>query len=73
VDTDRMPFEIDAPIEPVYTEFRGWKQPITKARAEADLPDELVGYVKFIEQSVGVPVTIISVGPERDATVFRTR
>lgn len=73
VATDRMPFEIDAPIEPVYTEFRGWKQPITKARAEADLPSELVGYVKFIEQTVGVPVTMISVGPERDATVFRTR
>lgn len=67
----QLPFDINASVEPVYREFKGWKTDITQARAEADLPAELMRYIKFIEDETGVPITIVSVGPGRDATVFR--
>ncbi|MDR3188847.1 MAG: adenylosuccinate synthase [Prevotellaceae bacterium] len=69
--TDRYPYEVDAPVEPVYQEFRGWKKPTSGCRTENDLPQELLGYVKFIEQQTGVPVKFISVGPDRSETVLR--
>lgn len=70
-ETNRLPFDIDAPIEPVYKEFKGWQKDITKAKSEADLPKELMDYIRFIEKETGVPITIVSVGPNRDATIFR--
>jgi len=69
--TDQIPFDIDTKIEPVYHEIEGWNKPITGCRKPEDLPEGLISYIKFIEQEVGVTVSIVSVGPERDATVFR--
>lgn len=71
VETQIMPFDIDAKIEPIYKEFKGWNTDITKIRTENDFPVELKEYIKFVERETGVPVTIVSVGPDRDATVFR--
>jgi adenylosuccinate synthase len=70
-ETKRLPFDIDAPIDPIYKEFKGWQTDITKAKSENDLPKELMDYIHFIEKETGVPITIVSVGPNRDATVFR--
>ena len=69
--TDRYPYEVDAPVEPIYREFRGWKKPISSCRTQQDLPQELLDYVTFIEQQTGVPVKFISVGPDRSETVLR--
>ncbi|MDR1341844.1 MAG: adenylosuccinate synthase [Prevotellaceae bacterium] len=69
--TDRYPYEVDMPVEPIYREFKGWKQPISGSRTEKDLPQELMNYVKFIEEQTGVPVKFISVGPDREETVSR--
>lgn len=69
--TDQVPFDVNTKIEPVYTEFKGWKKDITKAKTTADLPLELLEYIKFIEKEVGVPVSIVSVGPDRTQTIFR--
>lgn len=69
--TNTMPFEIDIPIEPIYTEFKGWKADITNMKNENELPAILVDYIKFIEAETGVPIKIVSVGPDRDATVIR--
>ncbi len=68
---DYMPYDIDVDLEPLYKEFKGWKKDITKMRNADELPAELLEYIKFIEDQVGVPVSIVSVGPERDATIFR--
>jgi adenylosuccinate synthase len=68
---DYMPYDIDVDLEPVYREFKGWKTDITKMRNADELPAALLEYIKFIEDEVGVPVSIVSVGPERDATIFR--
>jgi adenylosuccinate synthase len=68
---DYFPYDIEQEIEPVYREFPGWKCDITCKNSEADLPVELMNYIRFIESETGVPVTIVSVGPDRDATIIR--
>ncbi|MCI1780001.1 MAG: adenylosuccinate synthase [Bacteroidales bacterium] len=71
VKSDRVPFDVYADIKPVYKEFKGWKKDLTGVRSENDLPVEFMDYVKFIEDSVNVPVKIISLGPDRDQTIIR--
>ncbi|MCR5003884.1 MAG: adenylosuccinate synthase [Bacteroidales bacterium] len=71
VETDQVPFDISAEIEPVYTEFKGWKQDLSGIRQEKDLPKAFTDYVKFMEDYIGVPVKIISLGPDREATIER--
>lgn len=71
VETDRYPYDVDAKIEPIYKEFKGWKTKISDCRKEGDLPVELMEYVKFIEKETGVPVKLISVGPDREETILR--
>lgn len=68
----RYPFEINEPVTPVYRTFKGWNRSIAGIRNEAELPGELMDYVRFIEQETGVPVKIISVGPDREQTVIRS-
>ena len=69
--TDRFPYDVEAPITPVYEEFRGWKCDLCKCTRYEDFPAEFKTYVEFIEQQTGVPVRIISVGPDRDETIVR--
>ncbi|MCK9304883.1 MAG: adenylosuccinate synthase [Bacteroidales bacterium] len=69
--TDRVPYDINARIEPVYREFRGWKRDLTGIRREDELPVEFMDYLRFIEKETGVPVAIISVGPDREQTIVR--
>lgn len=71
IETDRFPFDTEAEITPVYTEFRGWNQDLTGIREEKDLPQAFTGYIRFIEDYLKVPVRIISLGPDREATIFR--
>lgn len=69
--TYTMPYEIDTPIEPIYKEFKGWKADVTKIKSENELPERLIEYIRFIETETGVPIKIVSVGPNRDATIIR--
>lgn len=71
VETDQVPFDIAAKIEPVYTEFPGWKKDLTGIRKESGLPQEFKNYIKFMEDYLGVPISIISLGPDREATIER--
>ena len=68
---DYFPYEVTGNVEPVYTEFKGWKSDICKVRCYEDFPAEFKAYVEFIEKQTGVPVKIISVGPDRDETIVR--
>jgi adenylosuccinate synthase len=72
-ETQRVPFDIDVPIEPIYTELKGWNTSIEQMRNSNQLPKELNDYIAFIEKEVGVPVSIVSVGPDREATIFRKK
>ena len=68
---DYFPYEVTDNLEPVYTEFKGWKSPISGIRKYEDFPAEFKAYVEFIEEQTGVPVKIISVGPDREETIIR--
>lgn len=71
-ESNEVPFDTFAEIEPVYKEFKGWKRDLTKITDESELPFEFMNYVRFIEKETGVPVKIISVGPDRDQTIIRS-
>lgn len=70
-ETDQVPFDIAAKIDPVYTEFPGWKKDLTGIRKESELPQEFKNYIKFMEDYLSVPISIISLGPDREATIER--
>lgn len=67
--TTEIPFDTEAPVEPVYTELPGWKEDISGIREKENLPENLQGYIRFVENRLKIPVTIVSVGPDREATV----
>ena len=69
--TDEYPYDGGTNVEPVYTEFKGWKTDITGIRKYEDLPAEMKDYVAFIEKETGCPVRIVSVGPDRNAIIFK--
>ncbi len=72
--TRRFPFEADAvEIEPVFEELPGWETSLGSARSEEELPENFRRYVAFIEDALGVPVVILSVGPDRTQTIIRNR
>ena len=68
---DYLPYGAGDDIEPVYTEFPGWKEDICGVREYAAFPQAFKNYVKFIEEQTGCPVKIISVGPDRSEVVVR--
>lgn len=59
-----------ASIEPEYIEMPGWKQSTVGARKLEDLPKQARAYIQRIEQELGVPVDIISTGPDRNETIL---
>lgn len=70
--TDHLPFNIEPEnVSPVYRNFEGWSQDLTGMSTFDALPQPLKDYVAFIEQEVGVPVTIVSVGPDRTQTIHK--
>ena len=56
--------------QPVYETIPGWKEPVDQMRSIDQCPDGAMRYVRRIEELVGVPVGILSVGPDRAQTVF---
>lgn len=69
--TDRFPYEIETDIEPIYREFPGWMTDISKFTQFDELPQALKTYIQFIENEVGVPISIVSVGPDRKQTITK--
>ncbi len=68
--TRDFPFDI-TDVTPVYTDLPGWQQPLTEITSEADFPAALSDYICFLEHELQTPITIISVGPDREQTIFR--
>ena len=64
--TQELPFDINQPVEPVYREMPVWKEDISIMRSKEELPVEMLDYLKFIESEVNIPVSVISVGPDRE-------
>ena len=71
-EVDHLPYRLDAQLlEPVYQSLQGWSEDLTGVRKTTDLPDTLTSYVRFIEDFTGVPVVLVSVGPDREQTLWR--
>ena len=67
-----LPFNIEAEnVTPVYSKFRGWKKDLTGLTSAEELPEELEDYISLIEKELGVPIEIVSVGPDRLQTIKR--
>ena len=67
-----LPFNIEEEnVSPVYTEFKGWKEDLTAISDSKNLPNEFNSYVAFIENYLNLPITIVSVGPDRKQTIIR--
>ena len=67
-----LPFNIEPEnVTPIYTEFKGWKEDLTKMREVSQFPIELNEYIEFLEKELEIPITIVSVGPDRTQTINR--
>ena len=71
VETEEFPFDICDGVEPVYAELPGWNTDMTRMTSEDDFPEEFNAYLTFLEEELGVPVKIVSVGPDREQTIIR--
>ena len=70
-EIDYFPFDISEGIEPVYVELPGWQTDMTKMQSENEFPEEFNAYLSFLEEQLGVPIAIVSVGPDRAQTIER--
>ncbi len=69
--TECFPYSVEQEIKPIYTELEGWQCDLRNCRTWEEFPEAFRRYVEFIERETGVPVKIISVGPDRDETIVR--
>ncbi len=70
--TSALPFDIQTvDIKPVYTELPGWKTTMSGMTSEKELPEPFKAYIRFLEAYLEVPISILSVGPDRAQTIVR--
>ena len=58
-------------LEPVYETHKGWKQDITGITVYDKLPENAKKYLERLEELLETPISIVSVGPDREQTIFR--
>ena len=71
--TRDFPYNIEHGIEPVYQELKGWQTDMTRFTSEDQFPQEFCDYIAFIEEQLTTPITIISIGPDREQTILRSK
>ncbi|MDJ1506748.1 adenylosuccinate synthase [Xanthocytophaga agilis] len=71
-ETEQLPFDLcDAPVEPVYKTFSGWQSNLNSVHSFDQLPSQLADYVAYLEEALNLPITFISTGPDRVATLVK--
>ena len=68
--TTDMPYDTEG-WQAVYEELPGWQTDLTQMTSEADFPQPFKDYVAYLERNLEVPITILSVGPDRAQTIIR--
>lgn len=67
-----LPYNIEAEnVTPIYTDFKGWNEDLTEMTDASKMPQALVDYIEFLEKELEIPITIVSVGPDRKQTIVR--
>ena len=70
--TDKVPHQlIDEELTPVYETLPGWQTSSKEVKTYADLPAAFHDYLRFLEKHLNVPITIVSVGPDRVSTLTK--
>ncbi|UKN03010.1 adenylosuccinate synthase [Paracrocinitomix mangrovi] len=70
---DYFPYDItDLEITPVYKEVKGWNKDLTQLQDLKDAPQEFLDYIAYLESELHVPISIVSVGPDRAQTIIRS-
>tara|TARA_Y100000589_G_scaffold328039_1_gene371260 strand:- start:90583 stop:91863 length:1281 start_codon:yes stop_codon:yes gene_type:complete len=71
---DYMPYDlVNVEVKPIYKELPGWKADLTQMHSADELPQALHHYIEYLENELKVPVTIVSVGPDRSQTIIREK
>ena len=69
---EHLPYKLEEDlIEPIFTEVAGWDEDLTNMTSEDEFPESFKSYIDYIEKEVGVPISLISVGPDRAQTIMR--
>lgn len=71
--TRDFPYSIEEGIEPVYEELKGWNTDMTSIKSESEFPQAFRDYISFLEKELQVPITILSVGADREQTIIREK
>ena len=70
-EIEHFPYDIqNENVEPIYKEFRCWDEDLTQKESFEILPNTLKEYISFIEKELNIPISIVSVGPDRKQTIF---
>ena len=68
-----LPYNIEPEnVKPIYTNFKGWEENLTTMERPESLPKALIEYIEFLESELQIPIKIVSVGPDRKQTIFRS-
>ncbi len=71
-DEEMCPFNIQGrEVKPIFETFPGWQEDITGVREYGALPETFRSYIDYMEKDAEVPISVISVGPDRDQTIIR--
>ena len=70
-ETEDLPFDLSDNIEPVWVELPGWETDMSQMQSEDEFPEEFNNYLTFLEDELGVPISIVSLGPDRKQTIIR--
>lgn len=73
VETRDFPYNIEKDVEPVYVEMKGWQTDMTRFTSEEQFPAAFSDYIRFLEKELETPITIISIGPDREQTIVRAK
>lgn len=68
---DYLPYDITENVKPIFTDIDGWKTDMTSMVSEDEFPEEFNAYLAFLERELEVPISIVSVGPDREQTIMR--
>lgn len=72
-EIQHLPYNIESDnVTPVYTELKGWKDDLTEMTSKDQFPQELNDYIEFLESQLNIPITVVSVGPDRKQTIPRS-
>ena len=70
VRTTDMPYDTEG-WAPVYEDIKGWKTPLSELRSEAEFPQAFKDYIAYLEEKTACRISIVSVSPDREATIIR--